>query len=145
MTVETPPSLQMEATTETGRGLLVPIAKALSHLMLMHSAIRREWPLSGDSARTEIAEAVRHLSDMVVPSDLISEELQLELTNWTTELSGSSTVLAAEVVTDPDAPLSEARVDTLRQLISNTWRLLALIDLELTGLRPADVDPGTLP
>ena len=71
MTLELPPTFRLLADTEYGTGLALPIAKAMSHLMIVHEATHREWPLTSKAALAELREAAGHLTGLTAPDSII--------------------------------------------------------------------------
>lgn len=131
------------ATTEQGTGLVLPIAKAMSHVMTVYTAIAREWPLSARDAAAELEDAAEHLRSLHVPRGLMTSAAEQAVDGWIGELS---TQTGAIRITDEDAALTETLdVEQLKQLATDTWQLITQLDRELTGLNPNQADPGQLP
>jgi hypothetical protein len=146
MTVATPDILQLEARTDLGKGLSVPIAKALAHLTFAHGAIARGWDLNAGAVAAEIAEAIDNLNQTIIPDDLVTPELAGAIAAWTVDLTNESRRITREARdNDAEASPTDDTKQTLINLIIATWNLLALIDVEITGLNPRDVDPGRQP
>lgn len=130
-------------TSELGTGLVLPIAKALTHLMAVHTAIDREWPLSASDAIAEIQDARDHIRAANVPEHLMTAEAVTTLAGW-------RAILEDRITTSPaaseDTPLADViSIAQLHDLAASTWQLLSLLDRELTGLSPTGTDPGRLP
>ncbi len=134
---------RIPATTDEGTGLVLPIAKALTHVMTVYTAITREWPLSAEDAVAELEDAANHLRGLNIPHGLITTPTAEAIQGWIGEIQtrASSPQLEGENPT-----LTETiSIDELKLAATDTWQLLTQIDRELTGLNPQQTDPGGLP
>lgn len=135
---------RIDATTEQGTGMILPIAKALTHVMTVYTAITREWPLSTGDALAELSDASAHLTDAVFPYDLMTEATAKAIDGWIGQLNAE----AVRPTTDAteETPLADAiNEEQLKKLATDTWQLLTILDRELTGLTTNQADPGLLP
>lgn len=144
MTVEAPEALRIEARTDAGSGLALPLAKGLSHLWLVWEASSREWPLTMEQAAAEVAECVQHLTDINYPHDLLTQGLIGDIATWTASLSAYSRDLNTASARTPDDPFTAEQRAELQDIIRQTWSLISLIDREITGLDHT-ADPGRRP
>lgn len=135
----------IEARTDTGTGLLVPIAKFYGHLATIEASVAREWPLSREAAAAELAEAVNHINSLIPMAGhaLFTEETIATTVNWETEVRRESLSLTEVSRMDPEEPLTPEMRDSIRDLMRSSWNLLARIDREVTGVTGAD--PGRQP
>ena len=140
-----PAAATFRGETANGTGLALPLAKAHSHLMLIHEAHAREWPLSARAATAELREAASHLAGLTYPRTLITAELADELDAWQAALSAAVLELGEDAPTDETTPLSEANRAKIPDLVEKCWALLTLVDREITGLSPTEAEPGRLP
>lgn len=144
MTVLAPPALAIEPRTDAGTGITVPIAKALSHLMLVHEASAREWPLTNEAAAAEVNEAVTHLRDIVIPRDLLTEDTAAGIAEWMDTLHPFGEDIRRDTSPIPDELFhTNAQRENLQAIVRQTWALLAVVDREITGVTGAD--PGSRP
>lgn len=134
----------IEATTEQGTGLILPIVKALTHIMAVHNAITHEWPMTTEDALAEIDDASRHMTTLMIPSELMTAESADEIERWISLLQASLIELRGDVVADQNISDSH-HTEVIKLLAKQTWQLITVLERELTGLRPADTDPGRLP
>lgn len=144
MTVPTTDALsRIGGGSERGQGLALPVAKTLAHLMTVHNALTRDnWPMNALQARTEIGEAVSHLSTLSLNHALFTEDLKIELQSWTDNVTAH---FRNYTVHDPDAEPAEQQRQDLAAIIRLTWSLLSLIDREITGLPAFMAEPGMAP
>jgi hypothetical protein len=134
----------IEAATDQGTGLILPISKALTHIMSIYTATTREWPMTVADATAELDAASGHLRDAVIPAELMTDESVTAINGWIAHLNEQ--LNAVRNNTNHEAQLAEAlNIDELKQIASNTWQLLTNLDRELTGLEPNNTDPGRLP
>lgn len=141
-TLATPPAIA--ATTELGSGLVLPIAKALTHIMAVFTAITREWPMTIEDAAAELEEANQHFRNATIPRELMTADATNAIDTWTAILLNRLGNLQANL--NPDAPLAESvELLGLQSLATETWQLLVGLDRELTGLENNNVDPGRMP
>ena len=132
------------ATTENGSGLLIPITKAIGHIMAIHTALMREWPMTCAEAGAELHEAQSHLRNAVIPRELMTEDAITQIDLWINDLQDRITTMRA--LLNLDDPLREStEVEPLRAFATNSWQLLTHLDRELTGLEPNNTDPGQVP
>lgn len=131
------------ATTENGTGLVLPAAKALAHVMLVHEAIGRGWAITTGDAVLDLEDAYNHIVDATIPDGLMTAEAAGAYHHWAEELTGQ---LEALRQANDETPVAEAiNVDDLKQLAKNAWQLMTVLDRELTGLPIRDTDPGRIP
>lgn len=138
---ETPTPI--EATTDLGTGLVLPIAKALTHIMAVYNAITREWPMTIADAAAELGEATRHMQNATLPWELMTDATASDIAAWQNSISSNSRQLSGMIAQEEQ--LSELGTDSLKELARNAWQILALLDRELTGLENNQVDPGRMP
>lgn len=141
--IDTPPALDIEPRTVTGVGLTVPIAKALTHIMLVHDGTSRD--LTIESASAELTEAAAHLNDVILDRTLYTDELCTTIEEWRAAVRQLGGAFSTAAIASPDSPLTDDHKDDLRQLATRTWALLTLIDREITGLPLNHTDPGRQP
>lgn len=132
------------ATTETGTGLILPIAKALNHIMSVYTAVTREWPMTTSEAIAEIDDAARHLQNLTIPRELMTEGSVEQIGDWLLLLNNSLTEIRLSIPPDENIATS-VNTAVIRLLASQTWSLITILDRELTGLEVNNTDPGRLP
>jgi len=136
-----------EPVTDRGTGVLIPAAKALGHLMLVHQAVANGWGLTNEQARAEIEEALVHANDLSSIADLVATETYTNILGWRAYLLEQLTVLKAELSTAEslDAAVTPETLPAIQDIVQATWATLSAIDRDLTDLRNAEADPGRLP
>ena len=131
------------ATTDQGTGLILPVAKALTHVMIVHSAITRDWPLAPGDAVAELQDALTHMESATLPQQLMTDDAYDTITHWRDQIRVA--INANTTITD-ETPLNEAvDVDVIREIARQSWQMLTAMDREFTGLTPAQAEPGRLP
>lgn len=144
MTLDTPPVLNIRAITHAGRGLTLPIAKALAHLMVIHEAVSHGWEITRPTALAEMREAVEHLNDIYYGDALLTGEMEAELDEWSVNLRETQSEIANQTAPETGA-LSDGDKTLLQEIITQTWALLTVVDREITGLTTHQADPGQRP
>ena len=130
------------ATTDNGTGLILPITKALTHVMSVYTAIAREWPMTAADAQAELEEAKNHLAAATIPEELMTRATVIVINDWKNNLNAAAN--AIDIATEQ--PLAEAvSTEQLKSLATDTWQLICQLELELTGLTVGQVDPGRMP
>lgn len=137
-----------EARTETGKGTITPLSKAVSHLLLVHSAIIGKWGMPMKTASTEMTEAMLHINAISWPENLLTQESVTIGAKWIKSIDSLTKAVQkiADETTDKTlahTQLDDATVSQLKDVITQSWQLLARFDLELTGLKVSDIDTGT--
>lgn len=135
----------IEGRTEHGTGLVLPLAKGVSHLMLVYNAAHREWPMTVAEAAAEISEATEHFGEMQWPEGLMTDDTAHMLGDWRRRVIEVSTQLRSAVRENAEQTIVEFGDETIRQLAREAWTVLTLTDREITGLSDGDTDPGRTP
>jgi len=138
-----PAELAITSRTDQGLGISVPLAKILSHLMVVDSAITHEWPLTNALVTTELREATNHLDGLVLPQTLITEELRLQIDQWRMEMAESIRVLIGEAREAGEDYDPKPAQESIRDVVRDTMTLLTHVDREITGI--PNSDPGRMP
>ena len=136
---------RIEATTPAGTGLVLPIAKALTHIMTIYTALTREWPLSATDAIAELEEAMGHMRNAHIPFDIMTEDASTAVSGWQDALHARLTTLRTALGAEDTLTAESPQVDDLKMLATDAWQLLTHLDRELTGLDASSADPGNLP
>jgi hypothetical protein len=130
--------------TERGTGFVLPVGKAIAHLLVVVNAITREWPMTIEEAAAELNETAEHLNDLNFNRDLISTDTNAAIDAWRDQIREALATVQANALSAPDGSLAEV-APRLAQIATDTWTLLTVIDRELTGLSDAATDPGHRP
>lgn len=138
MTTATP--AEIEPRSDLGSGLILAISKAASHISLIPFALARDITLSPTDIGTELDDASRHLDQIVTPSDLLTVAANDRINDWRLHIAGCLEELRGR--TRENDELSDADRTLVRDIVEDTWQLLAVLDLELAGVV---ADPGRLP
>jgi len=135
--------------TERGTGILIPATKAAQHLMAIKTAQLYDWPMSNESASTELNHVLEHIDDLATLENLISFNAREILGTWKVEIQETSheaTLAIADMDdTAKEAPFDGSLLPNLDSLITQTWLTLSALDTELTGLTGLQADPGRQP
>lgn len=135
----------IEARTDRGLGLTLPLAKGISRLILVFNALSRDWPITREEAAQEIAEANQHFANINLQENILSDVTFTELTDWRTSMQELGAELLAQSTSEPEEPLIEATKALIRTRAGEAWSILTLVDRELSGLPDDQTDPGRLP
>lgn len=135
----------IEARTDRGSGLTLPLAKGISRLILVYNALGRDWPMNQEEAAQEITEANQLFGSILVDERLLSEEAKNILTEWIGSMQELRDELNTAAQATPEEPLVEATKALIRTRAGEAWSVLTIIDRELTGLSNDQTDPGRLP
>lgn len=127
--------------TPQGSGLLVPITKVMGHLMVVHEALAREWPLTSTNIAGEVRDASTHLDTIIFPREALTPEVILELNAWKDNFRDSLTAFNTGALAGSE-PTEGARSE-IRDLVRLTWAVLAQLEQEFTGVPIAE--PGIAP
>ena len=140
-------TISIPATTTTGSGTALMLAKAQSDLMIVHQAIVREWPMTLEQAVAQLGEAQEHLLAAALPEHLFTEETATAILNWRGALADRIEQMKTAIGEDQgEQPLSSyVDVTALQEQIAEFWSVFTIIDRELTGLPSNASDPGSRP
>lgn len=135
----------IEARTDRGSGLTLPLAKGISRLILVYNALGRDWPMTQEEAAQEITEANQLFGAIMLDERLLSTEARETLGEWIRSMADLRDELSTAARSTPEEPLVEATKAIIRTRANEAWSVLTRIDRELTGLRDDQTDPGRLP
>lgn len=124
---------------ENGTGLVLPIAKAYSHLLVAFLIVRNEWSAETITTRQEINDAIRHLDGLQWPEGALTNETVLQIDMWRTNMSE----IHQWISTEAREAYPENAIEQLRNAVTACIAILNRLDLELTGTAAAV--PGELP
>lgn len=133
-----PPNIS--ARTTEGHGTSLVLAKTHSHLMLVLSALLNEWPISAEQISEELRDAKRHLDNLTWPQAVMTDGTTQQKDDFITAMHELTSDLGALSANIPDDFKT-----TLQTVIRSSWQLLCRLDLELTGVHPTLIEPGSAP
>ena len=132
--------IEYAPTTDTGRGFLPLLIRAVTHAAAIISAHLHDYPMTVEEARAELNEAISHLDD-IGAIDLMSGDGQITIGLWVSSARDLRDQLGGTEETDPDATIAD-HAPAIVTFMQQTWALGSALDMELFGLRPDETDPG---
>lgn len=137
--------MTIEATTDRGTGLILPIAKAMAHLVSLNNELSREEPINNQQVAAEIMESGEHFSDATVREELVSEAFRESYEAWKTRVQ-TLTQRATESAYDQNLEEIKAELKAeIKEACIESWSILTQLDREVTGLINEQTDPGRQP
>lgn len=124
---------------QNGTGLVLPIAKAYTHLAIAFLIVRNDWSAEVQTTRQEINDSIAHLDGLQWPEGALTQDTVDQIDSWRMEM----TAIQRWMTTETTDGYPENAVDQIRSAVSACLAILNRLDLELTGTAAATV--GTNP
>jgi hypothetical protein len=135
----------LPATRPAGAGTIVPLVKAIWHLLLVREALHNDWDMSLEDAHREIEESMLHVNAFSMNEFMMTNDTVAVIKKWVKDAGVYRNDMHTKYENrTPRATFKSVFEDApLKELITNSWQLLARLDLELTGQTADNIDPGT--
>lgn len=133
----------MTANTPAGNGFLPKIVRSLLHVLLVHQAVAREWPMTIEQANAEVTIAHNDLEEITARTfDILSSDALESVKTWTAAVFTLKSTLGIQATAVPEDPLPEETKTLIQGMYQSGLDVLAALDLDLLGILS---DAGTTP